>query len=78
MKERREELGVKENLEEFDIKAKAREQAKARANELVSVDFEDTHTQASLAVASAACIVPCNPSHRPNLFVLFNFGLMLN
>lgn len=46
MKERREELGVKENLEEFDIKAKAREQAKARANELVSVDFEDTHTQA--------------------------------
>lgn len=48
LKERREELGVQEDLESFDIKAKAREEAKAKADELVQVDFEDGHTQASL------------------------------
>ena len=47
MKERREELGVQEDLESFDIKAKAREEAKAKADDLVQVDFEDGHTQAS-------------------------------
>lgn len=46
MKERREELGVQEDLESFDIKAKAREEAKAKADDLVQVDFEDGHTQA--------------------------------
>lgn len=45
-KERREELGVQEDLDSFDIKARAREEAKAKADELVQVDFEDGHTQA--------------------------------
>lgn len=49
MKERREELGVQEDLDSFNIKAKAREEAKAKADELVEVDFEDGHTQASEA-----------------------------
>lgn len=49
LKERREELGVKEDLEEFDIKAKAREEAKAKAGDLIRVDFEDVHTQAGVA-----------------------------
>lgn len=56
MKERREELGVQEDLESFDIKAKAREEAKAKADELVQVDFEDGHTQARL-LRSVTCTV---------------------
>ena len=44
-KERREELGVQEDLDSFDIKARAREEAKAKAEEQVRVDFEDGHTQ---------------------------------
>lgn len=55
MKERREELGVQEDLGSFDIKAKAREDAKAKAEQLVQVDFEDGHTQAR-ETESLACL----------------------
>lgn len=34
-------------MESFDIKAKAREEAKAKADEKFEVDFEDGYTQAS-------------------------------
>lgn len=37
---------MQEDLESFDIKAKAREEAKAKADQQVQVDFEDGHTQA--------------------------------
>lgn len=38
---------MKEDLESFDIKAKSREEAKAKADQKLEIDFEDGHTQAS-------------------------------
>lgn len=46
LKEKREELGVEEDLHSFDIKARTREETKAKAEEQVQVDFEDGYTQA--------------------------------